>query len=149
MMGRQIVDDLNASTTAALVALIPDLINKLSPMATPSAGTNIVGGFLHANGSDTPSSDTMSSAAATSAAIPSQSSDPAYATAVNVISYLSLMQAFVNGKDGGIDWEAARGSVKLVSAVLADTKDRFSSIATSAEPSSTMASVLDTALTVR
>ncbi len=89
--------------------------------------------------------------------MPAYSTDPAYAEIKTDIPYFSLINAVLTkGQDGGVNWDMASGtdaggsgkSIYVALAMLKDAQGRFQQLATSDEPSSTLKSAFDTAITV-
>lgn len=131
----------------AMDAAIPALFEYLSPMAESKAGGNIVGSFLSAN----TRGSTAGIEQVPATAIPRLASDPAYAGAIMVHTYISALHVIVNGKDGNVDWKLARedaskdgtrSGIKFIAAMLRDATSRFSRVATAAEPSQLLKTVL-------
>jgi hypothetical protein len=174
LMGQQIVGDLAGAVTSALNAAIPALLDNLNPMAKMKAGANMVGSFVHggkddkasgANGSSGASAPSQGQAVQPNpqSAVPKQLYDPAYPEIQKITTFLAALQVIISGKDseGNIDWEKARGgtgsgakagaksSVNFLASMVSDAKTRFSQVATAAEPSTTLADILDVASRVR
>ena len=162
-MGQQIVGDLANCLTTALNQAIPALVDNLNPMAKAKAGASIVGGFLHPkaepgdskppviNGSSPSTSDGPPST------LPPAAADPAYSEVLKLTTYLAALSSIVVGKDGNINWEMAKGdgtgqgaksSIKFLATMLGDAKTRFGRVATDAQPSSSMNTILDTCFRV-
>lgn len=166
-MGQQIVGDLANCVTSALNAAIPALIDNLNPISKLKAGAGVVGSFVHPDKDSPPAANGNNGAAVAPtqnsppSAVPKQLVDPAYAEIQKINAYLAALQVIVNGRDtdGNIDWEKARAgsggkagassSIKFVSTMLADAKARFSPVATAAEPSVKLATILDVTSRVR
>ena len=162
-MGQQIVGDLANCVTTALAQAIPALIDNMNPVAKAKAGANIVGGFLNSKDDSkgvsstavtngTPTSLGSPSPSGMPPAVPPMAADPAYSEVLQSATYLAALSSIINGEDGNIDWELARGdgadanvksSVKFLSTMLSDCKTRFSRVATNAEPSVALTTVLD------
>ena len=83
--------------------------------------------------------------------MPPAAADPAYAEVIQSTTYLAALNGIIIGKDGNVDWEMAKGSggdrdpkstIQLLYVMLSDAKSRFGRIATNAEPSVTLTTVL-------
>ncbi|KAI1869369.1 hypothetical protein JX265_006459 [Neoarthrinium moseri] len=169
LLGQQIVGDLPGAVTTALNAAIPALLDNLNPMAKLKTGASIVGGFVNppkgSNASAEGSFGTSNGASNTSQSatpprpVPRQVTDPAFPEIQKISAYLSSLQVIVNGKqDGDIDWEMARtgsagksgpkSAIKFILTMLGDSKDRFTPLATSEEPSRTLSEILKVCLRV-
>jgi len=157
-MGQQIVGDLAGALTGALNAAIPALLDNLNPMAKIKSVSGIVGGFVNC-GKDAPAANGAPATGAAPApagapsAAPKQATDPAYSEVQKLTTFLAALQVIIAGKDseGNIDWEKARGadagnaksSIGFIKKMIGDSNTRFSSIATSAEPSVTLCNILE------
>ncbi|KAI1855398.1 hypothetical protein JX266_000263 [Neoarthrinium moseri] len=169
LLGQQIVGDLAGAVTTALNAALPALLDNLNPMAKLKTGASIVGGFVNppkgSNASAEGSFGTSNGASNTSQSatpprpVPRQVTDPAFPEIQKISAYLSSLQVIVNGKqDGDIDWEMARtgsagksgpkSAIKFILTMLGDSKDRFTPLATSEEPSRTLSEILKVCLRV-
>lgn len=143
--GKQLVSDMVSAISTSLNATIPVLLDSLNPLVVKS-GAEIVGANIRGSSSSTPSQSAPLNA------IPKQLSDPAYAEVLRISTYLTTLQAILNGKDTNreIDWAKAEGSessggssLKFVSTKLADAKSRFASLATFEEPSQKLNTILN------
>ena len=161
-MGQQIVGDLANCVTTALSQAIPTLVDNLNPIAKTKAGASIVGGFINPkgesgnppttsvpDGTSTPANN--SSPQSTQSVMPPAAADPAFAEVLQSTTYLAALNSIILGKDGNVDWERAKGrggdrdpksTIQFLSMMLSDAKSRFSRIATNAEPSVTLTTVL-------
>ncbi|KAI1171833.1 hypothetical protein F4777DRAFT_593418 [Nemania sp. FL0916] len=159
ILGQQVVGALAETVTTALSQVVSAVAFKVNPVAAAKSGMDMFSDLIHggknksADGSAPP---TPKAPPAPKSMVPKHSVDPAYSTIKKDIIYFDLIsKVLTKGKDGGVDWDMAAGtdgtsdrSVYLALAMLKDSQGSYQSISTGEEPSRTLLSVLEVAVTV-
>jgi hypothetical protein len=157
ILGQQVVGALADTVTTALGQVVSGLANNLNPVARAEAGVGMFRDLIHGGKHEETDKDVATPKAppARKSTAPQHSTDPAYATIKTAILHFSLINAVVNGKDGGIDWEMASGadgasdkSIFVALELLKDAQASFAKVATSEEPSETLKSSMAAAIKV-
>ncbi|VUC27244.1 unnamed protein product [Clonostachys rosea] len=156
IMGQQIVGDLAQCVNTALSSSIPTFPDSLSPMKKLNATVDVVGSFVRKDAATNPHGPPPPIQPRPSPA-PQNSNDPAYSEAIKLTTWLSALKAIVKSKDGGVDWDKAKGdgstdgsrsSIKYLQAMFNKHMTQFSMVATSADPSQVLTTVLKTCVRI-
>lgn len=145
---------------------IPVLVDRLNPLKEVKAAGDIVGGFVHppkedgaASSEPDPANRPVPVTPQPPNGLPKNARDPAYAEALKSITYVSGLRIIVDGKDGNIDWEKARGdgsdestksTIKFLKVMLETSQKHFQSLADAqGDASNTLRKALDKLVEVR
>ena len=157
-MGQQIVGDLASCATTALKATIPALIASISPVSgAMSQGKDIVGSFTgkgnsEANGNVDRNASTKRQGPTNDAKMnPPAATDAAGTALTKDMTYIEMLNSYINGPGGNINWEKAAGdgsdakkTIGFIAAMLSDAKPSLSSIPRDSPSFAKVSTILDT-----